>query len=179
MSSPWDTTDDLYADVSPARGLDAENVERNANELRRRQDTLNARLESERKRAAELLANLPTIEGRGSAENGSVAVVVDANGRLKDLTLTAGALRLSSASRLRNAIMDAVAEATEEAMGRVRRAVGGATPTDPMTAYFDAMPEVVAMLPSRYVDQWRKPPESPQTSRKRTPSIWEDTNPYE
>lgn len=131
----------------PAPDPDA-TVEHQIQQLRRRRDQLDGELDEHRRRLSSTLEAVRTLQGRGSAEDDAVVVVVDARNHLVDLQLDPRALRLGSIEHLRRALLTAHHAACTDVARRLAEA--GATDSDPeqdpVAALMAKMPEVTAMV---------------------------------
>ncbi|WP_433733147.1 YbaB/EbfC family nucleoid-associated protein [Nocardia sp. CA-129566] len=91
--------------------------------------------EQQQPRLAEMFRQLEAVRGQANSPDQSVEVVVDANGVLTDLTLTAAAVR-KSPDQLARTILDAV----QEAVGRAR--AQHTALTAPVAAELDDLPDL-------------------------------------
>ncbi len=144
MSMDWLGADQQSVVPAMIDGRDVE--ERTLEHQRRREDleTDGERIDKATDRVTELLES-GTFEG--TAERGSVTVVVDAQGRLVDVRLTPRAIHLGSTERVRAAILDAYDDALQTVADRLEEESGTTVPFSPLDAFIDAIPEVREMLP--------------------------------
>lgn len=181
MSAPHQPPENPFFDVA-ARGYD--NLEQHLPDLQHRHDDVARGLEASTRHTFEIRDRLAEIEGHGEAEKGIVKVTVDSGGRLKDLVFAQAALKLGSIGRLREAVLDASADAVDDAMRQVREAsgVGPDGMPDPLGDFLGRMPEVTQMLPPELLDRLRgKASSDPdeRAERKARNRIWEGPSPYE
>lgn len=160
--------DNPFTDVA-ARGF--ANLGEHLPDLQHRYDEVAGGLERSTRHAFEVRDRLAEVEGHGEAESGLVKVTVDGGGRLKDIEFAPTIMKVGSVGRLREAVLDAAADAVDDAMGKVRELSGADSDgiPDPLGEFLGRMPEVTRLLPPRSAGSVAGPAQQRSGRTGRTP----------
>lgn len=145
-------------------------VSRSTEDLLRRQELLTREIEAHQHSLDDYRTIARTTQGTGTAADGAITAVVDAQHRLVDLAIEPPALRLGSIGALRDALMAAINDAHDDVDANLAHELGDTGVAD----FMDSMPEVVALLPDDVVARLRERPDpEPQRAPQHALS-WSD-----